>query len=335
MASKLNKLQCFSGGGNVGRPECDIIPGLEIGAIIVPRGYKFDPADLVDDESFLAALEAAAVADDPRQRIFVIGTFYTPSASGEAAQTETIGPVTRRLRNATIQHDFVMLDGKIYHSNLVQALDDKAGQYDYLKITEQTGGMFAVWGAREQDDTSGDDTMGGYRLRTLYVSDDSDAIDGTGYRFTVTRGFADSNQVNVNFAVMEIGFNPISEVDGLQTVKLKATSTTATTIQVKATTGNGSQDIHDIYDTELSAATAWIVKNADSTSPNMGNAITVASVANNATGWTLTIAATGVDPDNPGSGKRVSVQMAAPSVLGAAPINVDGLESNIAYVTLG
>lgn len=334
MANKLNELRCSTTGGNVGRGDCDIEKGPIIGSIAVPRGFKFDFADTATTAAFHAALEAAAIDDDYNARFMPIYTYQEITPAGDEAQEETLASgLIRRLRDGKVAYDFVLTEGMNVHRNLKASIDGRHAQYDILDVTNQGDGTYGVWGTKAL--TGVDTVLKGYTMERLNVNKYTPNIYTAGSRFAISLGYADNNQVEKNWAVMILDTNPLETMTGLMSVTLTATSPTDVTIAVKALTSWG-KDLREDYGTELANALAWSVVNRKIGSADYGEAITVASVAATATGWTLTIAATGVDSDNPGTGEDVGVTLAAPSVLAGLTPPFEGYESaGEITVTLG
>jgi hypothetical protein len=332
MANKLNKLDCFvvGAGGNVGRAACDFEPGPLIGEIYGPRNMTFLRADTVDEATFLAALIASSKDDNYQARTFTIGTYQTVTPSGEAKVEKTFDNGTKRtLRKATRQDDMVLTEKKCYHTSVQKTLDGQQSSLGVIEIHDQLDGTFAIYG-RNALDAQAEEVMGFFPLSTLDVSIYQPRTYGDVGQFTVTRGFQSATQVDTEYAVFIADFNPIDAIIGLLTAKLNATSTGPTNITVTGAAGCGSQDLRTNFGGDLAVVPAWEVTNTLT-----GGVITVASVALTSTGYALTIAATGVDSDNPGTGGSVTVKLVSPSALAGLTVPVEGIESNVVTVTLG
>ena len=332
---KLNELDCFLGAaGNIARPDCPFEPGVEIGGLIIPRSFEFSAVDTGSEAAFLDALIAASIADDSSERLFAVGRYQDNAPSGEAAQDQTFASgLKRRTREATMQDTMTLAEDKIYHSSVKTTLHNKQSRYAYLKVLDQGGGKYAIVGGKRRD-VAGLPVLGGFALSTLQVSDYIYPTYSTVGTFTIDRGFSSASDVDSNFAVMLVNFNPLDEITGLQTVELFATSTVTDTIHVTGSISNGTTDLHDLAGADLADIGAWVVTNAEPGDANFGDDITIVSVTESATGYTIVITATGTDPDNPGTGKTVEVSLAAPSVLAALTPPVEGIEGAATTVVL-
>lgn len=324
--SKLNELRCAIGGGNVGRGDCDIDKGPIIGLILVPRGHKFAYAETASVSAFEDALEAGGINDDYNSRFMPVYTFQEITPTGDDVQEETLASgLIRFLRDGKIGYDFVLTEGKNVHRSYKSSIHGRQAQYDALEVTNQGDGTYGIWGTEKQD-ASGNNVPAGYRLERLSVNKYTGNIYSAGSRFVMSVGYADNNEVDKNWAVMIVDQNPLDLITGLMSVKLTTvTSPTATTIHTKLVTTWG-KDLLDDYSAAFAQSGAWKVVNRKVGSADYGDEITVASVAATSTGWTITIAATGVDSDNPGTGENVGISLRAPSVLAGLTTPIEGLE---------
>lgn len=324
--NKLNLLTCSVTGGNVGRGDCDIEKGPLVGHIAIPRDHEFAYAATDTATAFETALIAGAIADDYNSRFMPIYSYQEITPAGDDVQEETLASgLIRRLRDGKVAYDFLLTEGMNVHRSLKASIDGRHAQYDVLEVTKQDGGKFGVWGTKAQD-TSLNNVMAGYRLERLNVNKYTGNVYSAGSRFTLSMGYADNDEVEKNWAVMILDRNPLEQMAGLMSVILTTvTSPTATTIHTKLITTWG-KDLIDDYAAAFAQAGAWKVVNRKIGSADFGDEITVASVAATATGWTITIAATGVDSDNPGTGENVGISLRAPSVLAALTTPIVGLE---------
>lgn len=318
----------------MGRGECDIEKGPLIGHIGIPRQHKFDEADTESGEAFLDVLAEGSQNDSYAARFMPIYTYAEITPTGDEAQTETLanGQI-RRLRDGKIGYDFLVVEGMNVFRNFKASIDGRQGQYDVLEVTNQGDGTYGIWGTKAKDEDS-NTVLAGYRLERLDVSKYTPSVYTAGARFTVSTGYADNNQVDKNWAVIIVDSNPFDVMTGLMSVDITATSPTALTIAVRATTTWGV-DLNTDNSAALAQVGLWKVVNRKVGSADYGDVITVASVAPTSTGVTLTLAAVGVDSDNPGAGQKVGVSFVAPSVAGALTTPLIGYESDEVIVTLG
>lgn len=331
------ELDCFLGAtGNIFRPDCPFVPGVEIGGIIGPRSMVFAAGDTADSDAFRDALEAAAAADESNERIFIVGRYQDNAPSGEAAQDQTFASGLKvRTREATMQDTMTLVEDKIYHTAVKQTLHNKQARFGYLKVLDQGAGKYAVIG-RKTRDGSGNIVQGFLGLNVLQVSDYIYPTPSTRGTFTLDRGFSSPSDVDNNYTVILLDFNPLDEINGLKTVDLFATSTGPTNVTVTGTLSSGTTDLRGLFGADLAVVGAWKAFNDELGDANYGDEITIASVALSGTkAYALTLAATGVDPDNPGTGKRVRVKLTVPSALAALTPAVEGIESDEATVLLG
>lgn len=332
---KLNELNCAAGAvGNIARPACEFDPGHEVGTIFLPVSFEFTEAETASEDAFRAALLAHSIDDDANDRIFGVSQYEDWSPSGEAAQDQTFGSgLKRRVREATMQTDYTLVQGKYYHKAVKLTLHNKQSRFSALRVFNQGDGTYVTVGSKKED-VSLNDVLGGFSINSLNVSDYIYPVSGTVGTFTVQLGFTNPIDVDTNFALIQTSFNPLDVIEGLQSVELTATSTGPTNVTVRGLIP-GTGDLSANYGADLAVVGAWVVKNAEPGSADFGDDITITTVTQSGVNYVLTLATTGVDTDNPGTGGRVSVNLAAPSVLSGLVTPVEGIEGIVEYVELG
>ena len=321
MQNALNALICNLFGTNTGKPYCDVYPDFPIGGFLTPQNYQLSGADIATPAAVLAALIRDCSADNPNNRVLPIYTFVTITPTGEAATTQTFGNGTKRqVRGATIAYDYLMAEGKFYHTAL-KPLSKKFGQYKWLAV-DLLNQLFGTNGTTP----TGAPALQGYTLSDLEVSNYVPLNGTDGAQFTFSIGFANSAEVDINWAYVPLPGNPFSGVIGLQTVTLTATAgATPPKVDISAAVGS-NQDLFGYYGTALAVPAAFVIKNASTGLP-----IHITGVAPLADGWEATLDT--ADANYPGAGGKVTVALAAPSVLtGIMVYNIDGTKT--ATVTL-
>lgn len=332
MADLLNQLNCGSETGNTGNLLCDIEPGLITGFSLQPRGDYFTAEQREDSISFVQAIQDKLLADNPSDRMYYFGPFVEVSPNGEAAVVQTYGyGLKRQVRRGTISFEFTCIDGKFKHA---EQLKFKNRSFDaYLHdSTDNTWGAIGI-------DADGAEGLYGYRVSNFYVGDYEIANGQTGGQWKVTIEFTDSSALQERFGFVHTEYDPFAGGTGFFSVKHKATSSGPTNLSVEAYTA--TDNLINLYRDELAQTGtgsnfAFLVKNAEPNTPNYGNVITISSVTATGNKWVVTLAATATDPDNPGTGKKVSVEVNAPSVLKSFTNPVLGLTTpKPLIVTLG
>lgn len=331
--SKLNMLSCAEGNFNISKPNCPFIPGLEVGGIFSPTGFQFDPADFDSEATFRQALIDASYADNPLDRLQTVGPYEDWADTSEGVAEQTFGSgLKRRIRPATLQMDMTLPEDRYYHERVKKTLDNKHNRYDYMQVLDQGDGTWIVMGEAARN-AAGVATMQGFDLNALNISNYMQPTGSTVGLFTLQRSFSSPSSVDTNNTIMQVSFNPLTVMRGLQDAELRLSSTVANTIHVSGHI-EGSGDLKALYGPELADDAAWEVTNEVQGTPNVGNDITILTAVEAGDGWDITLEATATDPDNPGTGGRVGVRLAAPSALGALPVPVEGITSGIYYVNL-
>jgi hypothetical protein len=314
--STLNQFSCLQINVNTGIGACPINPKNIIGAILTPKKYQVTTATLA---AFQAALIADAANASKAARIYPIYDFRPLGDNSEALVVQTFStgqkaPVREgvydwqyqfvaggidllkklRLNNeASTSHDFFLIDSQ----NLVIGMAAKDGSNDVLQAIPSDGGFiwFLPW---KQNDGS---KVAEYAVQFVFLP----------------------KYINELLGYVKANFDLQTSVFGLQDVALTSPSAnvTAGSYNVAATIVNGGTNMADQYQTELANGAVWVAKNTQT-----GAAITVTGVTYNAGGY-FVVALNTADPDYPaGGGDKVTISLAAPTVLAAN--GLEGYESN-------
>lgn len=318
----LNKIFCGSDVKNTGICECFFDPKLITGAINVPRNKVFTEAELADllIQATLETLVSAAA----NIRIYPYGPFEQITDGTEDPVKQTFGYGTvKNVREGKYNWDFQFLNGGLNLSNALRTFNGLIGKYAVIFIESQN----TLIGTSRKD-ANGDWGMAGVPMSDIYTrpwrpSDGSNVANYTiGYSF-------DPVYINEKIAFKRVSIDSflLSDLHGLEDVKLSLLDGDDgdSTITVGAETDCGSTNFYDLFADELEEETAWVIKDAD------GNVKALATSVKNTTlkGWDLTLTGPAVFEDGD------TIELAAPAVLGAAPINVVGYESDILTLDFG
>lgn len=308
MGVKNVKMACIVDNGNTGVGSCWNDVGVPRGIIFVPKGKTYTTTSI---SAFIAAFLPDLLADDPTQRAYPVQNIVEVTDSTTKPNVQTFpgdGSQIIAGENAyTMQYRWYD-GGFCLHYSLRQS----KGQTKAFFIIDSKGQLIG--------------TDGG-----------TDLIKGiTGYNYTEPFTWATTNaavatyqtmlsfrpeQVNENMALLDFsengGLGYLSSLNGLFNVDItQAAAPTATTVTVKAQVmGCDSQDLYELYSTDLAVPGAWNVTNAAT-----GGTIVVSGVAKSATyaGWVLTLTAA--------NGLTVNVSLAGPTELDV--LGVTGFASN-------
>lgn len=317
----INKIFCGSDVKNTGICECFFDPALIDGAIKVPLKKVFTEAEL-SDANIQATLEAAGRAARA-DRIYPFGPFENITDNTEDPTRQTFGYGTvKTVREGKYNWLFQFINGGLNLSNALRSFNGLTGKYGWVfKDSKNT-----LIG------TSKKDINGNWGLAPVTLADyyarpwrPSDGTNVTNYGVEVS---FDPVYINEKIAFKKVNIDSylLSEFKGLEDIVLTLVEATegGTTIEVSAATDCGSTDVFDLYSAELAQAVAWLLKDS------AGAEQTISGVVANADTKTWTITRSeGVNADGD------TLQLAAPSVLAAAPINVVGYESNILTLDFG
>lgn len=314
----INAIECGTNVKNTGVCDCFLDPKLISGAILIPKARVLTQAEVNAIQATLEGLVEAPKAS----RIFPIQNFVAVTDSSEEPTNQTFGygsiePVREGNYNLIFQYR----QGGVNLSNALRSFNGLTAKYAVLFIENQN-----ILIGTKKADINGADGIAGIPLEVLY-NFPWKVNDGTNLAsYRIQFGFR-PEWVNENIAFAKVATTDymLSELVGIEdiTLTIVATDEALDTVDITATTDCGSTNLYDLFDDELAQATAWIVKDA------AGNLITHTVAKNTATeGWTITYTTAELTEGD-------TIELAAPTVLAAAPINVSGYESNTVTVALG
>lgn len=310
----LNKIFCGSDVKNTGICECFFDPALITGAIFVPLKKVFTEAELAD-LLIQTTLETAGMAVKT-DRIFPFGPFEAITDNTEDPTRQTFGYGTvKTVREGKYNWQFQYINGGLNISNALRTFNGLTGKYGVIFIESKN----TLIG------TSKKDVNGNWGLAPVPMADiyarpwrPSDGTNVTNY--TIEFSF-DPVYINEKIAFKKVSIDSylLSEFKGLEDIVLTLVEAVEgeTTIEVSAATDCGSTDVFDLYSAELAQAVAWLLKDSAGAEQTISGVVANADTKT----WTITRSeGTNADGD--------TLELAAPSVLSAAPINVVGYESN-------
>lgn len=321
----LNKIFCGSDVKNTGICECFFDPKLITGAIFVPRNKVFTSTELLDIN--IAATFAAAVSAVKASRIFPFQPFEAITDNTEEPTRQTFGYGTgKTVREGKYNFAFQFLNGGLNLSNALRTFNGLIGKYAVIFLESQN----TIIGTSKKD---ANDAWGlaGIPMSDIYTRPWRPS-DGTNVANYTTEFSFDPVYINEKIAFKKVAIDEylLAELAGLEDIHLSFATggepteggTTATVI---AETDCGSTDVFDLYATELAQSVAWGITD----SAGVAKSILTVVQDTDMKGWDITLGGADVFED----GDKIS--LAAPSVLGAVPINVVGYESDTLVVDLG
>lgn len=294
--SILNQNNCQTPTANTGQGDCAFDLKAISGGFLVPRDFIIPAASLVDADTALAYLRAAAEADDYNERILPLPeTFnFTDNSEDTVYQTGSTG-VNIPVREGNIDWTFQFIAGGLCLLKELQKLN--ASNRKYMFIDAQG----ALVGTRVGDDLAGI-PLNFFKAEKWKANDSANV---TQYMYRVN---FHPSYVNESIGFIKLNYADVASISGLLNIGLtQLAPRVAAVMQIGATLSCGGQDLYEQYADELASVTAWGAKIA-------GKVVTITSVVknDNLSGWTVTLDST--DPDYAATG-NVVVSLAAPSVL--------------------
>lgn len=310
----LNKIFCGSDVKNTGICECFFDPALLDGAIFVPLKKVFTEAELADllIQTTLETATRAIKAD----RIFPFGPFEAITDNTEDPTRQTFGYGTvKTVREGKYNWQFQFTNGGLNLSNNLRSFNNLIGKYAVI-FKESKNTLIGT----SKKDVNGNWGLAGIPMADIYTRPwrPSDGSNVTNYTIEFT---FDPVYINEKIAFKRVSIDSylLSELVGLEDIVLTLVAAVegGTTIEVSAATDCGSTDVFDLYDTELAQTGAWVLKDSAGDTKTLSGVVANTSTKT----WTIT-RSEGVNADGD------TLELAAPSVLSAPPINVVGFESN-------
>lgn len=303
----FNKLLCGSDVKNTGVCDCYIDFKLVIGAILVPKRLTLTSTQLSDANVYdtFKALTLAAKAS--RIYPFMVFNGVTDNTEDPTSYTSGYGE-SEPVREGNYDMTFNFRKGGLSLSNALRSFNGLIGKYAVLFVDKDN----TIIGTKGIDE-NGAVGLSGIPLTSLYtnpfrVANGNDpAIYGTRFAFK-----PEYINENVAFAKYPTSVIMLSDLTGLETIMLSLVSASVnpgstSTYTVAGALDCGSDDLFDLYGDDFNKTAAWV---GDSALAPTGVVKNTGSKA-----WTLTFS-TDVD----------LINLAAPSVLAASPVNVEGYE---------
>jgi hypothetical protein len=308
--SKLNELLCAENTRNVGFGSCVLDISTIEGILLYDTDRIFSAEELVDLQT---TLQADAYEDSPSQRMYPIGNFVNIADNSEDVSITTFD----------------------YGSKVI----NREGNYDWT-FRFSRGATCVLNGARTHNGDRyalfydknkviyGRDNLN--RLQTipvLFYAQPAKVATGADTTQYLVRVIFKPNYLNEDSSFVKVDFDPAA-IDGLQDIKLLVNSFNASTgvANVSVQQLCGALDLYSLYNAELVAA-LWKATNATS-----GSVIAITSVAPDNSTATFNVTIDTADPDYPGDGGIISLQLVAPSVL--ADAGVEGYEAVVSKIVI-
>jgi len=311
MASLLDVANCggTTGTFNSGYPICDVIRDIPYMIALADSGFEFSEAEMASATTFAAAWVAGTAAARGN-RLYPIKSLTNFEDLSKEATKISLGNLT----NAEIEgveavpaFGFQHRKGELYNRQLAKAESENLKVYIVDK-------KYVVYGTR---------TSGG-ALAPLSMTEFKAGLPKFGtpaaasfYPFAITLSELTEYKENGGFFQAT---SAIVNASGLVDVVPSEVSFVSATVKVKLT-ALGGKNIVPLFSTELTQATAWVVKNKTS-----GIAATVTATYDSAT-ESMALALSGTPFTGAASGDEFTVDLAAPAVLAATPISISGYES--------
>lgn len=312
MAQALNIFLCAAAGcNNTGMTSCNYNPENITGAIFLPKGKTYTQAQVLTLNTLLVA---DAMNNDPSQRIYPIKPFIgSEDKSGESV-TETFGYGGQsKVRSGKPGINFEM-NHSLCHWKKIRKFDNKQNSFDVILVD---GANNVLWGT-----TVSNGGFKGFSLDMIDVPMHKFNTGANSFKYMVNLVFSNIKEWDASAVVQFENTVAIDTlVNGLIDVELNVITpvTAAGLVVLGAKAGCGGTNMAPTFNTNLAQVTAWTATRNDT-----GAVLPIGTVSANAAlnGWnvTVTLPTVALMP----LGTTFTVNLANPSVLAAAPINMPG-----------
>jgi hypothetical protein len=318
---EINKTSCaIIGGGNTGIPACFANPSKLIGVILVSKNFVLTKAQ-VATTLLTTLLEATHAARS--LRIYPLINFEELSNDAtEDPSRQTLGyGRSVMIREGNYSWQYRYLDGGLCLHNQLRLFNNKK----WAALFVDSDGLLI--GTK-----SGTEDMKGIPLEEFYAEPWRPSNGSSEEaRYTIMVQFKpEFINEKIAFVETQAEFDIVAEVKGLLNLKLESyASLNAGLVKVKVSEVCGGENLYDLYENSLDKTAAYVIKNKET-----GASIPVTSITKDASNKGFAIQLTTADANYPAVGGKLTIELAAPSVLKAAPVSMAGYEgSNVLEFT--
>jgi hypothetical protein len=314
--AQLNKIVCGGGAaGNTGIPACFADPKQLVGIILAPLSFKLTASQI--STTLLATLQAATHAGTGARIYPLINFEELLNDATEDPTRQTFGyGRSVMVREGHYMWQFRYLDGGLcLHKRLRSFNGKKWGAF----FVDQAGLLIGR--------TDGND-LAPIPLAEFYAEPWRPSSGSEVSRYTVMVDF-EARYLNEDIGIVDTNedFSIQDSVKGLIDVELAvvaALNTRVVDVSVKELCAN--ENLYDLFGSNLANVAAWVGKTAAGASLTIDSVTQVAATK----AFRVTYASAGF----PVSG-NITLELAAPSVLRAAPVNLSGFEGkNVLTLTI-
>lgn len=302
---EVNKLDCLITAGNSGVGTCFFDLRNMVGAILAPKNYEIDVVDL--QANLIAAAHHASKAN----RIYPIYDFTNTTDNTEEKTIQTMNTGAKYpVREGDNDWKFQYVDGGL--SLLKELRKFNGTSWDFYFIDAENK-FIGIEGSTET------------KIRAIpsrfFWADPFKLSDGSKITEYLLQFVFEVKYLNDYYAIAAADFDIPSIINGLQNVTLKAESSGVPgTYDVTVLTTATKTNIGDIFGDSLADPDLWVALEFLT-----GNAITILTVVYDEDTKKYKLGLDVADPDYPGVGEFLLLNLNAPAVLQAA--GIDGYES--------
>lgn len=316
----MPSIDCFIDSQNTGFGRCVPKPSLLVYELAVPKGTRITLANAQPD-TIEAHLKSLALADDPLERLYVLGKYASVTdESADPVTEEDDGGIMNTLYDGAYNWTRRFREGGLCSHTAFRKLNGQQDNFEFLLVFKASDGksLFYIMGTKKLDE-NGARELAGVRYDDIFTPKWNIASGTTGTSFTFKTSMADVEQINKNRMFTPVNF-AVGDLPRIQDINLVSIVEVSTGVyDVTAEMACNEENAAVLY-AVLADPDAWIVKN------NLGNIVDTTSVA--VVGGKFRLTLDQADGDFTAA-TSFTAQMQPISVTSAAPFSVKYVESNV------
>lgn len=314
--ANLNNPLCATSYGNTGFGDCFLEPAKILGAFQVPADFAISEADTATLQDFLETKIHAAIGT----RIFPYHNFISVTDNTEDVTINTTDYGAKIfIRDGFYDLTFRYLKGGV---SAHQEFGKNEGSNKYFLFYDENGVLYGY----KSDGLLKGIPVDLFKVLPWRLPTGAEAAQYL-MRFIINPIYMNKGNLGYLKVKDALGFN-LFDVVGLQEVELTIIDQTLNVATIKVTSKISGVDMYSAYKTNLLQITAWKGFKSD------GSASTIASVTDNVADEAFDVAINFTHYQQEADGAEMKIQLAAASVLKAAPILIEGFDDQdgVAFV---
>ena len=256
--NEMNKPLCGQSCANTGSPECDFVPGRQVGIILVRKSKVFTGVEL---EDFLGTLKKLAQAAKS-ERIYPVFRFGTLNDSSVEPTEASLGiGYGRYVNDGSYKLIYPLVNGSAYY---VEQLRKFNGDKYAVLIVHDNG----ITGTRTDDGG-----VRGFTLSQFYVHKPKMGDDSNPTTYNVEISLPKPTEFVDRLAFLATDKDVEYEVKGIRDYRTIQKNATASALSIDIVDACTKESIIDVYGTELADKAIWTASGGDITAVTLSGTV--------------------------------------------------------------